>query len=271
GLVPTAEPGRWQAWLDQVRARIEASIDLDRLLEIARGAPSFNASTQITHPSSFISPPSIIAIARDEAFSFIYEENLDLLRAAGAELAFFSPLHDQALPVGTRAIYLCGGFPELYAEQLCANQPMLDALRAAAATGTPIYAECGGLMYLTEAVVDADGRAFPLVGLLPGRSTMTGRLTLGYRTVQAQADSWLWRAGETVRGHEFHYSLWDSRPEGLPWLYQCLPDAMRPMLRPEGAQLGSILASYVHLHFLACPELATRFVAAAQARTVNLP
>ncbi|NNJ11820.1 cobyrinate a,c-diamide synthase [Chloroflexales bacterium ZM16-3] len=268
GLVPTAEPGRWQAWIDAVRARVEAGIDLDRLLDIARAAPSLSqpilAAAQTPTPDSRPLTP-MIAVARDEAFSFIYEENLDLLRAAGARIAFFSPLRDGTLPKGAGAVYLCGGFPELYAAQLSANQPLLESLRAAAAAGLPIYAECGGLMYLTEAVVDAEGQAYPLAGLLPGRSAMTGRLTLGYRTVQAQADSWLWRSGETVRGHEFHYSVWDGRPAEMPWLYQRLPDTMRPAPSPEGAHAGNVLASYVHLHFLAYPELATRFVAAAQA------
>ncbi|MBX0328236.1 cobyrinate a,c-diamide synthase [Oscillochloris sp. ZM17-4] len=288
GLVPTAEPGRWQAWLDAVRARVEAGVDLDRLLEVARSAPpmpeavpqnhfliglggfaaqtyqkeNVGAAVATRHPNG---GQPLIAVALDEAFSFIYEDNLDLLRAAGARIAFFSPLRDGALPEGAGAVYLCGGFPELYATQLSANRPLLESLRAAAAAGLPIYAECGGLMYLTEAVVDAEGQAHPLAGLLPGRSAMTGRLTLGYRTVRAQADSWLWRAGEAVRGHEFHYSVWEARPEGLPWLYQRLPDAMRPEPSPEGAHRGSVLASYVHLHFLSRPELAARFVAAAGA------
>lgn len=299
GLVPTAEPGRWQAWLAEVRAHVEASIDLDRLLELARTAPALEVTRRggeamtrgcegkgtqsdgtkmqdddesmtpgliASSPHSGIasSPHPGIAIARDEAFSFIYEDNLDLLRAAGARLCFFSPLRDQALPDGTGAIYLCGGFPELYAAQLAANGSMLAALRGAAARELPIYAECGGLMYLTEAVIDAEGVAYPMAGLIPGRSMMTGRLTLGYRTVRAMADSWLWRADETVRGHEFHYSVWEDRPAATSWLYERLPDAFRPATSPEGARVGSVLASYIHLHFLAAPQLATRFVAAAR-------
>lgn len=269
GLVPTAEPGRWQAWLGEVRARVEDSVDLARLLEIAHTAPLLplsvsgsvgDASAQRSHHQ-----PSRIAVARDEAFSFLYDENLDLLRAAGAEIAFFSPLRDAALPDRTGALYLGGGFPELYAARLSANQPMLAALRAAAAAGMPIYAECGGLMYLTEAVVDAEGVAHPMLGLLPGHSAMTPRLTLGYRTVRATGDSWLWRAGETVRGHEFHYSTWERRPAQLDALYTCLPDAFHADERPEGAQRGMILASYVHVHWLACPQVAARFVAAARA------
>lgn len=273
GLVPTAEPGRWQAWLATVQARVEAGVDLDRLLEIARTAPTLplSVSGSVGDASAARShhQESRIAVARDEAFSFLYEENLDLLRDAGAEIAFFSPLRDAALPAGTGALYLGGGFPELYAAQLSANASLLAAIRKVAARGLPIYAECGGLMYLTEAVVDAEGTAHPMLGLLPGRSVMTPRLTLGYRTVRARADSWLWRAGETVRGHEFHYSTWEQRPAELDSLYTCLPDAFRPDERTEGVCHGSILASYIHVHWLACPHVAARFVTAARAYCEN--
>jgi cobyrinic acid a,c-diamide synthase len=267
GLVPTAEPGRWQDWLAEVRARIEANIDLDRVITLARTAPAIEALSEVSAlsppPLSASPHPPIIAVARDEAFSFIYEDNLDLLRAAEAEIAFFSPLRDPALPKGAGALYLCGGFPELYAAQLSANRSLHAAIRAAAADGLPIYAECGGLMYLTEALVDATGAAHPMVGLLPGRSVMTTRLTLGYRVVEAQTDNWLWRAGETVCGHEFHYSVWEDRPAALSPLYTCLPDALRPEARPEGVHQANILASYVHIHFLARPHLAQRMATAA--------
>jgi cobyrinic acid a,c-diamide synthase len=268
GLVPTAEPGRWQSWLAEVRARIEASVDLEQLLALARTAPPL--SLPVSPPGSSVAPDHLgpsrprIAVSTDEAFSFRYDENLDLLRAAGAEIVSFSPLRDQHLPVDTGALYLCGGFPELYAAQLSANTALREAIRAAAAQGLPIYAECGGLMYLTEAVVDAAGVAYPMLGLLPGRSLMTAHLTLGYRTIRAQADSWLWRAGETVRGHEFHYSRWEQRPDGAATLYTCLPDASYSAERPEGARYGNLLASYIHIHWLAAPQLAARFVAAAR-------
>ncbi|NJO84525.1 MAG: cobyrinate a,c-diamide synthase [Blastochloris sp.] len=266
GLIPTAEPGRWQAWLAEVRARVEAGIDLDRLLALAQTATPIAAPAPTLPTLPHVSrstPPPVIAVARDKAFSFLYEENLDLLRAAGAEVAFFSPLTDLALPSGTAAIYLCGGFPELYPAQLAENRALHTAIRSAAAGGMPIYAECGGLMYCTERVADAEGVTYPMLGLLPGRSVMTPRLTLGYRTVRAAADSWLWRTGETVRGHEFHYSVWERRPAGLDALYTCLPDAFRPDERPEGAHHTNVLASYVHIHWLACPHVPARFVAAA--------
>ena len=123
----------------------------------------------------------MIAVARDEAFHFTYEENLELLTAAGAELAFFSPLADARLPANASGVVLSGGFPEVYAARLAANVAMHDALRRAHASGLPIYAECGGLMALTEAIVDANGHRHAMVGLLPGEAVMGNKLNLGYR------------------------------------------------------------------------------------------
>lgn len=212
GLVPTAEPGRWRTFIEAAADHIARHLDLDRLLTIAENTSVVSvtdplAGVRDSRPSSTVHRP-IIAVARDEAFSFTYENNLDLLRAAGAEIVFFSPLRDAALPPDTAGVILSGGFPELYASQLASNKGMRDALRKAHQQNMPIYAECGGLMYLTESITDLDGREHPMVGLLPGRSVMAGQLTMGYRLAQAAGDSWLLAAGETVRGHEFHYSAW---------------------------------------------------------------
>ena len=259
GLIPTLEPGRWRAWLAAAREKIAATVNLDQVLELARAAPQL----PITNYNPFTPSPgafhATIAVARDAAFNFLYEDNLDLLRAAGAEIAFFSPLNDRTLPRGTQGICLCGGFPEMYAAELAANAAMRAEIRAAFRAGIPIYAECGGLMYLTEEIVDAHA----MVGILPGQSVMTGRLTLGYRTARAVSDSWLWRAGETIRGHEFHYSTWENRPADLAAAYDLLPNEFQREVRVDGAQIGNVFASYVHLHFLAYPELAERFVSAA--------
>lgn len=269
GLVPTAEPGRWQAFIQATADRIEQALDLDRLLALAGEAPPLLAPMleDLLPPSRQSSPTnrSIIAVARDEAFNFTYEDNLDLLRAAGAELAFFSPLHDRALPPNTAGIMLSGGFPEMYAAQLAANADIRAALREAHRQDIPIYAECGGLMYLTASITDLEGNEHQMVGLLPGQSVMTRRrLTLGYRQARAAGDSWLLSAGETVRGHEFHYSTWENRPAKLPPAFHLLPRSGEGESRPDGANLGSLWASYVHLHFWGKPELAGRFVAACQ-------
>jgi cobyrinic acid a,c-diamide synthase len=206
----------------------------------------------------------VIAVARDEAFQFTYEDNLDLLRDAGAEIVFFSPLRDTKLPRRTGAVILSGGFPEIYAEPLAANCSMHIALRTAHRDRLPIYAECGGLMYLTEAITNASGTSHEMVGLLPGRSVMSQRLTLGYRLARPVSDSWLLPRGETVRGHEFHYSVWENRPTDLPPAWLLLPRAGEGPAWPEGARLGSLWASYVHLHFAARPGLAASLVAAAR-------
>lgn len=265
GLVPTAESDTWKPWLQTLVAHIEDSFALDRLLEIAHSAPPLPRPIQRANPTSHAAPAPVIAVAADQAFSFRYQANIELLEAAGAHIAFFSPLYDLALPKGTRLIYLSGGFPELYAAQLSANHAMRSAILHAARARLPIYAECGGLMYLTEELIDADHHVHTMVGALPGQSTMTPRLTLGYRTVEAAESSWLWQKGENIRGHEFHYSTWQHDWTQLSALYTIQADTTRPHQRSEGGQSGNLLASYIHLHFLAKPELARRFVAAARA------
>jgi cobyrinic acid a,c-diamide synthase len=276
GLVPTAEPGRWHAYIQSAAEQVARHLDLDRLLAIAQEAQPltpFNPAAILNSVQCIVARSEgerrgdghpVIAVARDEAFSFTYEDNLDLLQTAGAEIVFFSPLRDATLPATTAGVILSGGFPELYAHQLAANEGMRGALHQAYSRGVPIYAECGGLMYLTRSIVDPEGREHPMVGLLPGRSVMAGRLTLGYRLAQAVADSWLLAGGETVRGHEFHYSKWQDRPGDLPPAYRLLPPHGQGEPQPEGACLGNLWASYVHLHFWSKPELATRFVTACR-------
>jgi len=272
GLVPTVEPGvypfqgtSWQDFIEAAAAAVTRYLDLDRLVAIARSAPELAMSEPMAKllgaQKSNIGQPATVAVARDEAFSFTYEDNLDLLRAAGANIEFFSPLHDTALPSSTGCIVLSGGFPELYAAQLSANDEMRQAVRQAHRRGIAIYAECGGLMYLTQTITDLEGREHPMIGLLPGRSRMTSRLTLGYRLARAADDSWLLAAGETLRGHEFHYSVWEDRPFDLPPAYYLLPPDGRGEPRLEGAHIGNLWASYVHLHFWGKPELVSRFVA----------
>lgn len=270
GLIPTAEPGRWQAFIAAAAGRVERYLDIDRLLALAQTAPplprpNLEDMLNLNRPAAD-SPRPIIAVARDEAFNFTYQDNLDLLAAAGAELAFFSPLHDAALPPGARGVVLSGGFPELYAPQLAANTALMEQLRQAHRQGWPIYAECGGLMYLTRAITDLEGRQYAMAGLLPGHSVMTRqRLSLGYRLARAAGNSWLLSAGETVRGHEFHYSRWEDRPDELPPAYHLLPRHGQGDPQPDGACLDNLWASYVHLHFWGKPELAARFVAAVRA------
>jgi cobyrinic acid a,c-diamide synthase len=279
GLIPTAEPGRWLEFAQAAGAAVARHLDLDRLLALASQAtplPEQGAGPLAGPQVIGGGNRPVIAVARDEAFHFTYEDNLDLLRGAGAEIVYFSPLRDEALPPRTAGVILSGGFPEVHAERLAANRAMHAAIRVAHQLGLPIYAECGGLMYLTEAIRDGDRGTHPMVALLPGLCRMGDRPVLGYRVARSAAaavgDSWFLGAGETVRGHEFHYSTWEGRPADLPPAYYLLPRLgaaeEEEEQSPEGACLGSLWASYVHVHFGARPELAERFVRACRLQTV---
>jgi cobyrinic acid a,c-diamide synthase len=249
------------AFLQQSAEVMAAHLDMDRLWRIACGAqplpPARSEATPICARAGVR-----IAVAHDEAFCFYYEDNLDLLRAAGAEIIPFSPLRDAALPANVQGLYLGGGYPELYAAQLARNTPMLQAIRACHAAGVPIYAECGGLMSLVERLIDLQGQSHALAGIIPGTARMQQRLTMGYRHVTAQRDTPLLCAGEQTRGHEFHYSDWDHAGVAADdYAYQITPREGEER-RLEGFARGNLLASYVHLHFAAHPAMATRFVEA---------
>ncbi|MDP9372143.1 MAG: cobyrinate a,c-diamide synthase [Chloroflexota bacterium] len=268
GLVRADEGAESAALVAALADAVEEGCDLDALLGLAGAAPPLPGGVAHLPPRSD-GPRPVIAYARDAAFSFYYAENLDLLRHCGADLRPFSPLADATLPPDAAAIYLGGGYPELHAAPLAANRPLRDALRAAIAAGMPCYAECGGLMYLTEGLVDLDGRCHPMVGALPGRAVMRHqRSHLGYATVRALADTPLLRAGEAMRGHEFHYSTWEGQPPDCPRAYLVEP-RRGAAGRPEGYARGNLLATYVHLHFWSEPLLARRFVAAAAAYRAN--
>ncbi len=262
GLVTAAEgaldAGRRRALADLV----ERSIDLDRLLALAApvsvpavsSAPATGAVTRAT-----------IGVARDAAFQFYYEENLALLREAGARLLFWSPLRDAA-PPDADGLYLGGGYPELHAPALADNAGMRKALLRFAESGRPVYAECGGLMLLAASLETTDGTPYPMAGLLPARVRMEpGRLTLGYREVTLTAGGPLGPAGAVARGHEFHASVLDAVPAAVPRIYRVTsPTGGAPA---EGYLIGHTVMSYVHLHFASNPALARAFVdACAEAR-----
>ncbi len=200
---------------------------------------------------------AVIALAQDQAFSFYYQDSLDLLQAWGAELVPFSPLVDAGLPAGVGGVYIGGGFPEMFAQQLSQNEPMLQSLRQAVRRGLPVYAECGGLMYLGQSLSDLEGVHYPMVGAIPVVSSMVGRqLHLGYREVESCTDSPLLRKGQRVRGHEFHWSVLEQPADPEQSVYRVVDQDNRP----EGFQTGSVWASYIHIHLGSDPTLAKRFV-----------
>jgi cobyrinic acid a,c-diamide synthase len=211
-----------------------------------------------------------LGVARDQAFCFYYQENLELLAHGGAELVPFSPLKDRELPENLHGIYLGGGYPELYAGQLAANTGMIRSLATQAERGLPIYAECGGLMYLSREIEDLEGRRHSMAGVLPLRVRMLPRLkALGYREVTLTAPGLWGPPGARARGHEFHYSEIISGAEELPKIYQIAARQGRETA-PEGYCRHNVLASYVHLHFLSNPEVARHLVESCRAYQRNL-
>lgn len=207
-----------------------------------------------------------LAVAQDEAFHFYYPDLLDELKKRGGNILFFSPLRDVALPAGVDALYLGGGYPEVYAKELSENVQMLDSIRAFAKADGVIYAECGGLIYLTQSLMTRAGDEYPLVGLVPAKTRMTDkRIRLGYVEVTLKADSLWGQAGATLRGHEFHYGELLSDPtqhESAAW--SAVYERRRQNNQPEtdeGFQSlnGRILASFVHLHLASHPEALDRF------------
>ena len=208
--------------------------------------------------------PIRIAVARDPAFCFVYEDNLRLLREAGAEPVFFSPLDDGTLPDRISGIYLPGGYPELYAERLATNVTMLAGIRTAVARDMPIYAECGGFIYLTEGMEESPHMfRSDFAGIFPVRARMLPkRKALGYRQVEFVHNCILGPAGTIARGHEFHYSEIGAMPPGVERIYRITRRGTA--LGLEGYRSRNCLASYVHLHFGANPALAPAFVAACR-------
>ena len=252
GLVPAAErSAEALATVDRLAHVVADGVDLDAVLALARTAPPLDATAW--DPAAEVEPVPgrpRIAVAGGPAFTFGYAENAELLAAAGAEVVPVDPLRDEALPEGTAALVVGGGFPEVYAAELSANETLRADVAALAARGAPVAAECAGLLYLAR---ELDG--VPMCGVLDVATAMSPRLTLGYRAAVAPADSVLAPAGTRVRGHEFHRT--HATPVAGP------TPAWQWSAAPEGFAAGGVHASYLHLHWAGSPGLASRFVAAA--------
>jgi cobyrinic acid a,c-diamide synthase len=246
------------AKLDALANWLERHVNLDEILNLA-ARRSWAFTPPPDSPESF-SSRTCIGVARDPAFRFYYQDNLDLLEKFGARLEEFSPLSDDAPPKDADGLYFGGGYPELHAARLTQNSAMRDAVRRLALAGAPIYAECGGLMYLMEAIVDGDGNEHEMVGIFPMRATMQKRLAaLGYAEVKTRtAAAWM-REEMTVRGHEFHYSTRSEPSKPVMYGYDVFGHGD---VRAEGFCMKRTLGSYLHLHFASCPAFAEQFVSA---------
>ncbi|MGW8889197.1 cobyrinate a,c-diamide synthase [Streptomyces sp. NPDC055749] len=254
GLVPVAE--RATDAVDAVRAmaeRVRAGCDLDALLALARTAPALPDEVWEPEPQAVgpqAGPRPVVAVAGGAAFTFAYAEHAELLSAAGADVVVFDPLRDEKLPAGTAGLVVGGGFPEMYAPELSANEPLRTAVTELALGGAPVAAECAGLLYLAR---ELDGR--PMCGVLDAEARMSQRLTLGYRQAVAVSDSVLAVAGTRMRGHEFHRTVLEPGAGATPaW------GMHQPERRVEGFVQGGVHASYLHTHWAASPGVAGRFV-----------
>ncbi len=261
GLVTAEDNPLSDRFIGMLADMAERCLELDRLAELRFDSAQHTANTQTTKSSS---SPVKIAVARDAAFCFMYEDNLRLLREAGADLIFFSPLADATLTAAIHGIYLPGGYPELYARQLSENRGMRESLRAAVTADIPVYAECGGFVYLTEGIDASDNQpAANFAGIFPVRCRMLPRRkALGYRQIELTQETIIGAKGAVVRGHEFHYSEIGTMPEVVERCYEVSRQGV--VLGAEGFRIRNCLASYMHLHFGSSPELAATFVAACR-------
>ena len=258
GLVPTAENNSGGV-IKKICAAVENQVDIDALINLAKNSAPF----KIIPNSSFLNPNCLsIAVARDEAFNFYYDASLNELKNLGAKIVYFSPLHDEHLPEGISGLIIGGGFPEMFAARLEQNKKIRAEIFHAVENNLPTFAECGGFMYLMKNLVDFDGKSFEMCGVLDGVATMTNKLqTVGYVAAEILSDCVLGAAGEKIRAHEFHFSTAENFSGEK--IFKCT----RMRTNKEyfaGAVKKNLVASYLHIHFIGCPNVAKNFINACK-------
>ncbi|PSB12371.1 cobyrinic acid a,c-diamide synthase [Pleurocapsa sp. CCALA 161] len=257
GLVPSCELANISHVFAQLADLVKTSFNWDKLFPLIRQKSATDKAT----PSLCQQQQSAsvrIGVARDRAFNFYYQDNLDLLTQLGAELVFWSPLQDRDIPDRLHGLYFGGGFPEIFAPQLASNKSVLQQLKQLIEANLPTYAECGGLMYLCEQLIDLQKQSWPMVGIIPSTVTMQAKLTLGYHQAIALQNSPLVTAQQTLTGHEFHRSQLITYPEYPQWQLQGVHKSS--MVSAEGWNIQQVHASYLHLHWGVSTALAKRFI-----------
>ncbi|WP_370514442.1 cobyrinate a,c-diamide synthase [Alteribacillus sp. YIM 98480] len=254
GLIPAIERGELDDFFEQLGETMKAQVDLKKIQEIAGQAPEWTVKPIKQEQAD---KKVNIAIAYDAAFNFYYPENLELLEENGANLLYFSPLAGELLPENSHALYIGGGFPEEFAKQLAEQEDVKHSIRNSIKSGLPVYAECGGYMYLTEEIITTDGNSYQMLGLIPAVVTMKNKLAaLGYREITALENTTILKAGDTAKGHEFHYSVSDVKDD---WNDAYHVKALRKSGQ-EGFVKNNITAGYTHVHFGSNSSIANRFV-----------
>ncbi|GAC90154.1 cobyrinic acid a,c-diamide synthase [Anoxybacillus flavithermus NBRC 109594] len=254
GLVPSVERGELQPFFDRLGERITQTFDLDMIWELAE-ATELQSKPLFTLKQTY---DVRIAVAKDAAFHFYYEENLEMLQAYGAELVYFSPLAGECVPHDVHGLYIGGGFPEEFAAELAQHEQVKQSVAEAIQRGLPTLAECGGFMYLTEGIETTDGQYYEMVGVIPGHVRMQRALVaLGYREMTGMAGNFLFEQ-DKAKGHEFHYSTFIRRQEEK-FAYEA--KGLRGCKR-DGYMDKRLVAGYVHFYFLSNPLLVERWLKA---------
>ncbi len=255
GLIPAIERGELQPFFQQLGNLINATVDVDRIYELSAAI-----ELSAVHPSIFEQKEDQqvkIAVARDAAFNFYYEENIELLQVYGAKIEYFAPLKGETVPTNADGLYIGGGFPEEFAEKLSQQFAVKDSIQQAISKGIPTLAECGGFMFLTEAIFDTKGNRFEMVGTIPGTVQMqTKRAALGYREIFGTKGNFLIRENQEAKGHEFHYSTYSTHAN----ITHAYETKSRFKKHGEGYMNENLVAGYTHFHFASNPQLAVQWI-----------
>lgn len=273
GLIPADEKAPLDSFKKKLLNLVEKNINVDKIINISRKAeefPCFSGLAGRAHCAGCGTNRISIAVAFDQSFNFYYQDNLDILESFGGRLIKFSPLVDNKLPKDIRGLYIGGGFPELFGRELSANAGLRDDIYKRAKEGMPIYAECAGLMYLTEKIINFAKNKFPMVGIFKGTVNMGNRLqALGYVNIEVMNDNILSKKGSKLRGHMFHWSYFEDEVRKENFAYRVIPAFSKPLRHRESKLRGlgldglvkwNVLASYTHLHFASNTGLAKNFI-----------
>jgi len=259
GLIPLEEKRPYSSFYKKLSKLVEDHIDLTTILKIGRQAKSIPCPKEIIFKNEPPKDRVTIAVAKDEAFNFYYQDNLDILSHLGANIVTFSPLRDKELPKGVDGLYIGGGFPEVFASDLSNNKSLKKSIYQKAEYGLPIYAECGGLMYLIKSLMDFKKRKFSMVGVFKCSVSMGDRLhRMGYVNVRVIKDNILGKEGDRIRAHVFHWSRLVNVPKNSSFAYKIIKDKNNVFY--DGLMKRNVLASYAHLHFAANKKFARNFI-----------
>lgn len=257
GLIPAIERGELEPFFDKLAHLVMETIDIEQLYLLAKTSTISSGNSGIFQSSS--KKDVCIAVAKDAAFNFYYQENLELLEAKGANIKYFSPLKGDEVPLDADGLYLGGGFPEEFADELSRNEIAIKSIRNAIEKGLPTLAECGGFMFLSKSIETTSREKYPMAGLIPGRIKMQKKLAaLGYREITGTESNFLIKDCEQAKGHEFHYSTFES-DDVLPHAYEAKG---RFGSKKEGCIIGNLVAGYTHFHFASNPKLVENWIGA---------